>query len=400
MPKQKLTKRSVDAAKAVGKEYVIWDNQLSGFGLKVTKKGGKSFIFRYRMGGRGFPDRRVTIGSPSNGITAEQARKEAEKHAIAVAQGIDPQEQRKQIQLDAISLAFDRYAEFYIEKYLKNDCPKSWPEAARLLRTNAIPHFKHKPLPSINKRDIQALMDNLADRKGIARNTYANIRKLLKTAFARGDISSNPMDGMRPPEKVAVGDRYLDDTEIAALWIASQNINHPYAALIRTLLLTGQRRDEVADMVWEEIDLEKAVWSLPGGNRTKNGKPHDVPLSDAAMEELVASRIDDCEFVFSASASKPIQNWSYWKRKIDVKFTEEMSARGELPPAPWKIHDLRRTVATGLQRLGVAGDVVEAIQSREVREGVAGRYQHHDYPTEKRAALELWSNHIATLVKR
>ncbi|MEO9827582.1 MAG: tyrosine-type recombinase/integrase [Paracoccaceae bacterium] len=399
MPKQKLTKRTIDATEPTGKEFVVWDTQLSGFGLKVTKAGSKSFIYRYRMGGRGYPDKRVTIGSVGSGLTADEARKSAELNAFKVRQGIDPQQEKKRGQQDAHSLAFDKYVEHFVSHGLAKDWKKSGGEAARLLRREAVPQLGHNPLPEIQKRDVTRLFDKLADRPGIARNTATALSKLFRWAVARGDLAQSPMEGILWPEKAPVRARYLDDIEITALWEATQAISHPYARLVRLLLLTGQRRDEVGEMVWEEVDIDAQAWFLPAA-RAKNGQAHTVPLAAAALAELVGQEIEGCAYVFTASGSQPIQNWSYWKKKLDREFDAVMEDRGHMRPERWKLHDLRRTVATGMQRIGVANDVVEAFHNRQVRQGVAGRYQHHDYPAEKKMAAEAWSSHLMALVAK
>lgn len=397
MPKARLTKRTVDAAEATGKEYVLWDEQLNGFGLKVTKQGAKSFIFRYRMGGRSTPERRVTIGSTKSGLTVEMARKEAEKHAISAKQGVDPQAAKAAAQDDAVTLAFNVKVEEFIENYLNVRWPKTAYEGARLLRKEVIPYFGRRPLPSITKREVTGLFDKLAPRKGIARNVSTVLRRFFNVAVERGELAVSPMDKIKLPEKTGIGNRYLDDVEISALWEACGKIDHPYTSLIRFLLLTGQRRDEVADMVWDEVELDEALWHLPGA-RTKNGKPHDVPLSAPAKAELASvTKLDDCDYVFTVTGKAAFKNWGYWKKKLDATFNEVMEKRGHLPPEKWTVHDLRRTVGTGMQRIGINGDVVEAFHNRQVREGVAGRYQHHNYPDEKRAAAVRWAEHVLSL---
>lgn len=393
MAVERLTKKIVEAAPVTGAEYVVWDTTLSGFGLKVTKQGAKSYIFRYRMGGRGFPERRVTIGHPRKGMKVDDARGEAQQLAAMVRRGDDPRVQIERMKVDA----FGEYAEMFIATYLPENWPKWQGEGARLLRREVIPHFGPTPLAAITKRDVTALFDRLAPRVGIARNVSTVLRRLFNWAVERGELERSPMDKIRLPKKPSVADRHLDDVEIAALWSATQAIDHAYAGVVRTLLLTGQRRDEVADMVWDEVDLEKALWRLPGGLRTKNGQPHDVPLADAVVEQLAAFKTTGSEYVFSPTGEGPITNWGYWKKRLDDEFQRVMVERGHLPPEHWKVHDLRRTVGTGMQRIGIDGDVVEAFHNRQVREGVAGRYQHHDYPVEKREAAEKWADHVVSL---
>jgi integrase len=219
---------------------------------------------------------------------------------------------------------------------------------------------------------------------------------MFNWAVERGELETSPMDRIALPKGPDARDRYLDDGELAALWRATLRLDHAYAHLIRALILLGQRRDEVADMTWEEVDLDRAIWTIPGA-RTKNAKPHMLPLARQAIEQLKATGTSE-GYLFSASGAQPIQNWSYWKRKVDKLFNEELS-KAELPvAAPWKVHDLRRSVASGMQRLGEHRDVVEAFSNRQVREGVAAVYQRHDYRTEMEAAAQRWADHVEALL--
>jgi integrase len=394
--KQKITKTVATNASYPVPGRVIWDTELSGFGLKVTPTNTKTYIFQYRMGGRGARSRTLTIGRHGSPWTPETARKEAERHFISVRQGIDPQSEKLSAKEDAISLAFDKYVERFVTGCLEKRWPRFKDEGARLLRREAVPHFRATPLPSISKRDVTALFDKLADRPGIAKNTSTVLRRLFNWACQRGDLSASPMDRIVLPEGPGERDRFLDDSEIALVWRATLRLDHPYASLVRSLLLLGQRRDEVGEMTWDEVDLEKGVWFLPP-ERTKNGKPHSVPLSPAAITELKASPWRG-GYVFSVSGDKPIANWSYWKRKLDTLIAKDAQKANVPLPAPWRLHDLRRTVGTGMQRLGEHTDVIEAFCNRQVREGVSGIYQRHDYEMEKRRAAERWSEHVTHVV--
>lgn len=228
MPKANLTKKAVDQATATGKDYVLWDERLRGLGLRITKRGAKSYVFRYRMGGRGFPEKRITLGRPCAGLTPDQARKQAEICAYDVMKGVDPVEKRRDERRERLDLAFDAYVEAFVDRYLPEHWERSGQEAARLLRREVVPHFRSTPLPAISKRDVTALFDRLAPRVGIARNTANVLRKLFKWACERGDLERSPMEGIRLPKRTALRDRYLDDTEISALWEASARLNHPY----------------------------------------------------------------------------------------------------------------------------------------------------------------------------
>lgn len=397
--RKKITKASVDAANYPVEGRVVWDTDLKGFGLKVTPNNTKTYIFQYRMGGRGTRSRTLTIGRHGSPWTPEKARKAAEEHAISVRQGNDPQSQKLTRRSDAEELAFDKYVERFISDHLEAKCrPSHAKEGARLLKKHATPHFRGTPLPSITKRDVTALLDNLRSHPGIAANTCKNLRKMFNWACERGELTQSPMDRMALPKGPAARERYLDDAELAALWRASLHFDHPYASLVRSLILLGQRRDEVGGMTWGELDIPSATWTLRG-DRTKNAKQHIVPLSRQALAELKQSPFEE-GYLFSITGERPLQNWSKLKRKLDPLFDEEAKKAELAKPERWTLHDLRRSVATGMQRIGEHADVVEAFSNREVRGGTSGRYQRHAYEQEKRAAAQRWADHVEALVSK
>lgn len=396
--RKKLTKSVVDAAKWPVPGQVIWDTEVKGFGLRVTPNNTKSYIYQYRMGGRGTRSRTLTIGRHGSPWTPDLARKEAAQHAISVRQGRDPQSQKLSQRADAVTLAFDTYVERFITDYLNVRWSRAGGEAGRILKRDVVPHFRSTPLPSITKRDVAALFDKLKDRPGIAAQAWRALRKLFNWACERGEVATSPMDRMRPPDGPKARERFLNDDELAALWKATLRLDHPYSRLVRALILLGQRRDEVGQMTWDEMDEGSATWVL-ARDRTKNAKVHAVPLSRQVLAELNASPFKT-GYLFSVSGERPLQNWSKLKAKLDPLFEEEAKKAKLTRPDHWTLHDLRRSVATGMQRLGEHADVVEAFCNRRVREGDAARYQRHDYEREKREAAQRWADHVEALVTK
>ncbi|WP_265562804.1 tyrosine-type recombinase/integrase [Sphingomicrobium arenosum] len=390
--KGRITKRSVDALEHPVPGRVLWDDRLAGFGVKPNPNGRKAYLYQYRMGGRDTPTRTITLGYHGEGLTADQARQLASEIAWKRANGIDEQQERKAKTAGGSDLAFDNYVEFFADRYLARKWERRGAEAARLLRREAKPHFQATKISDIHKRDVTALLDKLEARPGIATNTAAAMRRMFNWAIERGDLESSPMDRIALPAKPPSRSRFLDDSEIAALWRATRAIDHPIMSLTRFLLLTGQRRDEASHIRMCEIDEDTMEWNLPA-TRTKNKKPHTVPLSNLAREEVFAMR-NEGGYLFSVNGERPIQNWSYWKPRLSKLVDTEA---GRLL-APWKVHDIRRTVATGMQRIGVATDVIEAFQNRATRTGVAEVYQRHDYAEEKAQAAALWDDHIRSIV--
>jgi integrase len=211
----------------------------------------------------------------------------------------------------------------------------------------------------------------------------------------------------------------LSDAEIADVWRAASEATSPYGTIIRLLILTGQRRGEVAGIAWNEIAEDLTTWTLPG-ERTKNGKPHTLPLSVPARDLLSALLPSDANearrvlidrratnaLALPGAAGTTFSGWSKCKRALDNAIIDARAqaavAVGTSPArlVPWSVHDLRRTVATGLQRLGVRLEVTEAVLNHisGSRGGIAGVYQQHDWATEKRAALDAWSTHVLRCV--
>jgi integrase len=428
-----LTKRTVDAATPGARDIFIWDGDVSGFGLKVTPAGGKVYVYQYRMArpseaGR-VPAKRYTIGKHGN-LTPDQARKRAKELAAMVDRGIDP----RQKELDAFAeqdevallaaekvrveseLAFDKMAALWLDHYEneKGRRPSSLGLARLVVNNHLLPKLKSKPIPHIGRVDLQPIIDAIpAKKRGMRRLVFAYASILFGWAAKRGDIDGNPLSSMAKPEAPKARDRVLTDDEMAAIWNASKMLIGPYGPFYRLLILTGQRRGEVAGMNWAELDRASATWVVPA-DRAKNDTAHIVPLAPAVIDELdrlveakqIADRVDHVDpicwpkagYVLTNSGRAALNSFAKGKLAIDAA-----AAKGNDDKAPeaWRVHDLRRTMATGFQRLGVRFEVTEATLNHVsgAKGGVAGIYQRHDWLDEKRSALETWARHIAAIIK-
>jgi integrase len=399
MPTGKITKRSVDAISAASGDTFLWDVDLKGFGLKVTAKGAKTYLLQYRMGGRECPTRRYTIGPHGSPWTPESARQRAQELLLLVRRGIDPAEAERTQRQASVELAFDRYVDLFIERYAKREQRRSWKQAQQTLKLHAVPRLRSKPLPAIERREIAFLLEDLAaDRPATARYLHATLRKLFRWAVARGDLEHSPMGEMSAPAPAAVRDRVLNDVELVEIWKGTERLGFPFGPIFRLLIATGQRREEVGAMSWREIDLPRRTWTVPAA-RSKNGMAHVVPLNDLALTELrPLAEITDQGFVFSTTGKTPPSGWSKAKSRLDGLSSAQNGADGETKP--WRTHDLRRTLATGLQRLGVRFEVTEAVLNHVsgARSGVAGVYQRHNWAAEKRDALNAWGQALERLL--
>lgn len=202
--------------------------------------------------------------------------------------------------------------------------------------------------------------------------------------MGRAVLDQSPADGVPLPSKEAARDRVLDDNELANVILAARKIGGPYGGIVELLALTGQRREEVARLQWEELDLGQQLWTLPK-SRTKNAKVHVVHLSEQSM--AVLTRADQPgPYVFSLLGTKPFQEFSRAKRLLD-----QLSG-----VTGWRLHDLRRTCVSGMARLGIAPHVADKILNHQAGtiSGVAAVYQRHDFLAERRAALDLWGAHV------
>lgn len=393
----KISKRTVDALQSNGVVAFLWDEDLKGFGAKITSSGSISYVVQYRMGGRESKTRRYTIGSHGSPWTPATARTEAERLLLLVGQGIDPVEADKQRRRNAVDLAFSNYADRFGDA-----CKgKGWKTLVqRSLRLHIKPVLGSKPLPTITRIDVVLVFDRMpAEQVANRRNVFAVLRRLFKWAVSRGDLQASPMEGMETPPPVKPRERWLNDAEIKRIWNEAPKCHRCFGPIVRLLIVTGQRREEVAGLAWEELNRNEREWHLPG-DRTKNGEPNSIPLSDLAIAEL--DKVAKGEKwprrgrVFPTSSGAGFTAYSKGKTKLDKLIAQD----GGDPLPLWRLHDLRRTVATGFQRLGVRFEVTEAVLNHVSgsRSGVAGIYQRHDWKDEKREALRVWNDHIAKIL--
>jgi integrase len=391
-PLMKLTQRRIVALEcpAGKKDKIIFDDEQKGLGVRVTAGGGKSFLVQYRHAG---VKRRAPLGSCS-AISLASAREAVRTILGDVAKGRDPVTEREQAVKEAKAKAEQKALTLgvLIDKWQAEHLAKRRPgykdEATRALRFA----FKNKlmvPVADIDteaaKRTIRAIS---ADGKAAtARLTTAYGRACFGWAISEGLANANPFQGLRL-EAVASRERVLSDAELSAVWKATEGPG-PYHAIVRMLILTGQRREEVASMAWDEVAEDLSMWTIPAG-RAKNGVAHIVPLSAQTRTILCAApRIEGSVLVFPGLRG-PFNGFS--KAKADL---DEASGVKD-----WRLHDLRRTLATGLQRLGVRLEVTEAVLNHVSgsRAGIVGIYQRHDWKDEKRAALNAWGDHVAAVV--
>ena len=388
MPRLKLTKSAIDALPKPAKEIVYWDSGCPGFGVKVTPKGRKVFIVLYRTGGAGSRLRKYTIG-PHGRVTLHQARTAALKIFAARTEGRDPAAEKQHARRRLVTDRVVDLVELFINEHVSKN--RSAREISRLLRREVIPKWGMRSVHEIGKRQIIELVSEVTARG--APSAANKLLKVVKTFFGwcvgRAILDISPAKGLAAPARERARDRVLDDDELAHMIGAARQIDGPYGGIVELLVLTGQRREEVAQLTWDEFDLASQTWTLPA-SRTKNGKRHIVHLSQAAIAVLMRlPRLG--RFVFSVSGTKPFQGFSAAKRELD-KLSEVTG---------WRLHDLRRTCVSGMARLGVAPHVADKILNHQsgTISGVAAVYQRHEFLAERKDALERWSAHLARLLE-
>lgn len=386
MPTIKLTKSAIDALPVLAKDAVYWDAGLPGFGVKVTPKSKKVFIVLYRTGGAGSRLRKYTIG-PYGRITLAMARVQAQKIFAARLDGRDPAAEKANSRRRLVVDRVDGLVETFISERLSE--LRSGPRIAIRLRKDVVPRWGTKSIHEIKRHDIIDLVSEVGQR-GPGANR--NIAKFLKTFFrwcvGRGVIDFSPVEGLhlRPPDRVR--DRALDDKELAAVIITARRMPAPFGAILEVLALTGQRREEVAQMAWSELDEAARIWHIPS-QRSKNAKAHLVHLSDPVWT-IIKSQPQQSRFVFATAGGKNFQSFRYAKADLD-----RLSG-----VAGWRTHDLRRTVVTGMARLGVPPHVADKILNHQsgTISGVAAVYQKHEFLTERKDALERWARHVTDII--
>ena len=387
----KLTTQSVAALSlAPGKDDQIWfDDTVPGFGLRLRQTGGRSWIFQYKIGRA---TRRLVIGSAS-AIKVGKAREIAGQHHAAVRLGRDPAAE-KRTQVERASHTFAALVEKYLDHQRNELRPASFLEVNRHLVTHSKP-LHALPVDTVDHRIIAGRLAAIEKSSGAvaANRVRATMSAMFTWGMREGLVRANPvMLTNKRQEKSR--DRVLTDNELRLIWKALGDSQ--YGAVVRLLMLTAQRAGEIAGLRWDEVDFERNVISLPG-RRTKNGRPHEIPMAATTRALLEAQpRIDGRDFVFG-KGSGPFSGFSRCKNALDAEITKLNHGKAL---TPWVLHDVRRSAATRMADIGVAPHIIEAVLNHVSghQGGVAGIYNRATYAAEKAQALAIWDEHVAAIV--
>ncbi|MCJ2106787.1 integrase arm-type DNA-binding domain-containing protein [Methylobacterium sp. E-041] len=397
-----LTVKSVESAKAdLGKRREVPDGALPGFYLVVQPAGGKSWAVRYRVDGK---PKKLTLGAYPR-LPLIEAREAARTALRAVAEGRDPAGEKQAAKGEpsaADAMRFGAVAADYVERYAKPR-NRSWRETeAFLTRTlDATDKWQDRDVRSIGRKEVLNALDAVIGRGASihANRLFAALRRFFAWTVERGILEASPMAGLKPPSPEVSRDRVLTDPELVAAWKAAAQVGYPFGPVVQLLILTGQRRSEVLEAEWREFDLDTATWTIPR-TRAKNDRAHVVPLAPGAVEILrQLPRIGQRpRLLFTTTGETAFSGVS--------KATDRLQAiAGSLLPdgvesTAWRLHDLRRTFASGCARLGVPVHVVEKALNHTsgTHSGIVGVYQRHEYGEERRRAMELWAAHCDGLI--
>jgi integrase len=439
-----LTTKAIEQAKAGKARREIADGGCPGLYLVIQPTGAKSWALRFRSpverdehGQR--KAKKLTLGSltmaasdakPQIGhpLTLVQARKLATAALETVERKIDPTHVRREKKAKAKQEAaaadgtVDEAMNEFLTRY-KGKKKQGLRESTRLLTAmyfglkrdpdkrgewvktgnGLLRHWSGRPLASITKRDAIVLLEGIADDgHGVTANrTLTNLKTFFGFCVNRDLLAASPVATMDAPAAEKPRERKLQDHELAALWRAADADGYPFGRLVQLLVLTGARRDELREATWSEFDLDNATWLLPAA-RSKNGREHLVPLAPTAVTILRGlPRIAGGGLLFTTTGETPISGLSKAKDRLDEAMLAELrTADSKAVLEGWTPHDLRRTLASGLQSLGFSIEVVEACLNHKsgTLRGVAGIYARHDYKAEKTQAFEAWARHVDGLV--
>jgi integrase len=377
---RRLTPVSVANAKPAGKRREISDGG-SGLWLVVQPSGTKSWAVRYRFAGQ---PKKLTLKAAS----LADARRQTAEALFEIEQGRDPTVRRQAAKHDKAARnldTVDRLSAEFLDRYAKKRTSRSnWKQCETVFRNEMLPAWSGRIVHDIRKRDVIRLVESIAeDRPIFANRALGHLRVFFNWCVDQDIITVSPCDRVKAPAEERSRDRTLSDGEIERLWAACDKAGNPFGAFCKVLLLCGQRRSEVAKMRRSQIDGN--VWIMPA-EANKSGEAHAVPLA-TQVRDILASLPHLGDFFFTNDGDTAISGFSAGKRRLDQHLAGV---------EPFTLHDLRRSCASGLQRLGVPIHITEAVLGHRsgTVAGIARVYQRYDYLPERANALQRWADHV------
>jgi integrase len=386
-----LTAKSVENIKPGTARREIPDAGCRGLYFIRQPSGRQAWAVRYRF--QGTPKKLTLDGA----LTLAAARKAATDALHELAQGRDPAALKFEAEATAEKASaaraadtVEQWAATFIDRHAKKKTREnSWRQAVHVFNNIVLPAWQGRAVHDIKRRDVIELVEGVAeDRPIMANRALGHLSKFFNWLCERDVIAASPCAGVAHPSEEHARDRILSDGEIKALWLACDSVGDPAGACVKTLLLTGQRRSEVAGIRRSEISGD--VWSL-APSRTKNKQRHDIPLSAQALA-IIEAMPEIGDYVFTSSGTAPLSHLARTKQLLDASMK---------PQTPWVLHDLRRTAASHMAKLGIRLPVIEKClnHSSGTFRGIVGVYQRHDFAAEKRDALQRWADHVDAIVR-
>lgn len=394
MTKKLLTETGLQKLKLppVGERFEYRDTLVTGLVVRITHQGSKTWNLVYRRADG--KQQRMALGRyPIVPLT--QARTLAREALLELAQGNDPvilreKKVQEQLQTEKDALTLEVLSKDFIERHCKPN-NRRWKATEQVFRNHINPELGHMSAKDITRKDVNRLLDKLkaTKRPHAANHSLSALRKMYNWAIERDELLYNPCIGIRKPVPTKERERFLNKDEIIQFWHACNELGYPYGPIGQLLLLTGQRRSEIANLKWDEIDFENQVIRLTP-DRIKAKRGHEVPLSDMAATILKSIPRHTGPYIFTSTAGKrPVCGFG----KVKSDFTKYFKAEG------WCFHDLRRTCATGMAEMGIAPTTISRVLNH-AEGGVTKIYNRHSYLKEKREALNLWAEHLRSLIHK
>jgi integrase len=365
-------------------EQIWWDSTLPGFGVRLRQGGKPHYLIQFRIGSK---QRRLSLGDVRK-VELKAVREIARRKFAEILLGSDPAEAKARVKAEQ-RVSFGSIAARYLRS--KESTIKS--STLAQARLHLIEYFKplnNVPISSLKRADIAAHLQEIAEKRGrvAAQKAKSHLSALFTWSMREGLVEANPVIGTNNPAAgVRSRDRTLGDDELAVIWRSCDGSD--FGRIVRLLLLTGMRRTEVGDLRWSEVDLDRGVIALPA-ERTKNANPHTLILPPLAANILRSCRKrtgDDYVFGFGSG----FKSWSGETKRLNKKIAEI----GKI--APWRIHDLRRSMRSGLARIGVSDEIGERVLNH-VQGGIQGIYNRHRYEREIAEALKIWADHVSAII--
>jgi integrase len=347
------------------------DDLVTGLRLRVGAGGRKAWIVRTRAGGK--PINKTLGAYPT--LKLGDAREAARNLLRDIAQHGGLRAAR----------TFGELTDHWIEHVAKPN-NRSWDKQKRRLEIHVLPAWRDREISSIRRGDVRDLIDGI--KGDVAPNRALTIiRTVFRYAMSRDWLDASPAEAIAKPKQESPRDRFLDMHEVRRVYVTADMLGYPLGGYLKMLFLTGQRRTEVGAMRWADLDLDAGAWTLSSGE-TKSARAHLVPLPPQAVAILkVTPRLG--EFVWTTNGRTYLSGFTHVKARLDAL----LAAQGT-PLKTWRLHDIRRTVATHMVRLGVTETIVGRVLNHAPQGVTARTYALHSYEPEKRSALTRWAAEI------